>query len=119
MIRKARVFSDSHSAVGQLTLGWEASAQRSTVKEVKAEMAKLEESGVLLHISWTARHVDINGNEHTDRLAKEAASEAKEREDLPQVIALGDVKEAATEFGCVKWQEMWEKIREEKTSVSV
>ena len=57
-------FSDSQSAVGQLTLGWEASAQRSTVKEVEVEMAKLEESGVLLHISGTPRHADINGNEH-------------------------------------------------------
>ena len=37
-IKKAHIFSDSQGAVGQLTLGWEASAQKSTVKEVKSEI---------------------------------------------------------------------------------
>ena len=42
-------------------------------------------------------------------MAKEAAQEAKEKEELPAVISLGDVKEAARKSGYVKWQEMWEK----------
>ena len=42
-------------------------------------------------------------------LAKEAAQEAKENENLPPVISLGNVKEAARMSGFVKWQEMWEK----------
>ena len=108
-IKKAHVFSDSQSAVGQLTLGWEASAQRTTIQDVKAEMIKLEKAGVQLEISWTPGHADIKGNEHADRLAKEAAQEAKEKENLPPVISLGDVKEAAKKSGYAKWQEMWEK----------
>ena len=119
MIRKARVFSDSQSAVGQLTLGWEASAQRSTVKEVKAEMTKLEESGVIVQISWTPGHADIKGNEHADRLAKEAAREAKEKEDLPEAISLGEVKEAAKKVWICEMAGDVGKIREGQTSVSV
>ena len=42
-------------------------------------------------------------------LAKEAAQKAKEKENLPPVISLGDVKEAARKSGFVKGQEMWEK----------
>ena len=42
-------------------------------------------------------------------LTKEAAQEAKENENLPPVISLSDVKEAARKSGFVKWQEMWEK----------
>ena len=72
-------------------------------------MIKLEKGGVQLEISWTPGHADIKGNEHADRLAKEAAQEAKEKEDLPPVISLGDVKEAAKKSGYAKWQEMWEK----------
>ena len=66
-IKKAHVFSDSQSAVGQLTLGWEASAQRTTIQDVKAEMIKLEKAGVQLEISWTPGHADIKGNEHADK----------------------------------------------------
>ena len=103
------IFSDIQSAVGQLTLGWEASAQKTTTQEVKAEMIKLEKAGVQVEISWTPGHAEIKGNKHADRLAKEAAQEAKEKEDLPPVISLGDVKEAAKKSGYMKWQEMWEK----------
>ena len=42
-------------------------------------------------------------------LVKEAAQEAKEKENLPPVISFGDMKEAAKKSGFVKWQEMWEK----------
>ena len=107
-IKKAHIFSDSQGAVGQLTLGWEARAQKSTVKEVKSEIERLEKSGVSVELSWTPGHADIKGNEQADRLAKEAAKEAKEKEELPPVISLGDVKEAAKKSGFVKWQEMWD-----------
>ena len=32
------MLSDGQSAVGQLTLGWEASAQKTTILEIKEEM---------------------------------------------------------------------------------
>ena len=54
-------------------------------------------------------HSDIKGNECADRLAKEAAEEAKEKKDLPPVITMGDIKTAARESGKKKWQDMWEK----------
>ena len=34
-ITRAHVLSDSQSAVGQLTLGWEASAQKTTILEIR------------------------------------------------------------------------------------
>lgn len=62
-----------------------------------------------VEISGTPGHADIKGNEYADQLAKEAAQDAKEKEDLPAVISIGDVKAAARESGTKKWQEMWEK----------
>ena len=66
----------------------------------------MEKANIIIEISWTPRHANIKGNEHADRLAKEAAQEAKEKESLPPVISLGYVKEAAKKSGYVKWQEM-------------
>ena len=42
-------------------------------------------------------------------IAKEAAQEAKEKENLPPVISLGVVKERARKSCFVKWWEMCEK----------
>ena len=36
-----------------------------------------------MEISWTPGHADIKGNDQADRLAKEAAHEAKEMSELP------------------------------------
>ena len=106
---KLHIFSDSQCAIGHLVLGWEPKSHKSTIQEVKTDIKKLEESGVKVEISWTPGHSDIKGNEYADKLAKEAADEAKERIDLPPVITMGDVKTAARESGRKKWQDMWEK----------
>ena len=76
-IRKVHIFSDSQSAVGQLQLGWECKSHRTTVQEMIREMRRLEEVNVMVELSWSPGHADIQGNEHADRLAKEAAQEAK------------------------------------------
>ena len=90
-------------------LGWEPKSHKSTIQEVKTDIKKLEESGVKVEISWTPGDPDIKGNEYADKLAKEAADEAKERIDLPPVITMGDIKTAARESGRKKWQDMLEK----------
>lgn len=80
-----------------------------TIREVKADIEQLEHSGVSVELSWTPGHSDIRGNEYADQLAKEAAQEAKGKEDLPEVITIGDVKAAARKTGSTKWQGMWKK----------
>ena len=104
-IKNIHILSDSQSAVGQLVLGWEAKSHQHTLQEVKTIIKQLEQNNISVEISWTPGHANIKGNEYADKLAKEAAQEAKEKDNLPPVISLGDVKEAAR----IKWQEMWEK----------
>ena len=57
-----------------------------------------------MEISWTPGHADIKGNDQADRLAKEAAQEAKEmsESELPSAITLCDVKMAAKTSGFKK-----------------
>ena len=42
-LRKVHIFSDSQSAVGQLTLGKEAKSHRTTTQEVKSEINRLQD----------------------------------------------------------------------------
>lgn len=65
LIHKLHIFSDSQSAIGQLTLGWEASSHKSTIQGVKADMKRLQQSGVEVEISWSPGHSDIQGNEYS------------------------------------------------------
>ena len=109
IIEKLHIFSDSQCAIGHLTLGWEAKSHKTTIQEVKSDIQKLEESGVNVEISWTPGHSDIKGNEYADKLAKEAAEEAKEKTDLPPVLTMGDIKTAVRDSGRKKWQDMWDK----------
>lgn len=60
-VNKAHIFSDSQSATGQLTLGWEACSHKVTIHEVQTEIKKLENSNTIVEISWTPGHADING----------------------------------------------------------
>ena len=76
---------------------------------MQTDIKNLEQAGVKVELSWTPGHSDIKGNDLADKLAKEAAEEAKEKKDLPPVITMGDVKTAARESGRKKWQDMWEK----------
>ena len=67
------IFSDNQSAVGILTLGWEAKTYKQTVKEIKVQIKDFTDKGITLQIDWTPGHADILGNEIADTLAKEAA----------------------------------------------
>ena len=109
--KKLRIFSDSQCAIGHLTLGWEAKIHKATIYETKKDIEKLRESGMEVEISWTPGHADIKGNDQADKMAKEAAEEAKEKSEaeLPAAVTLCDVKAAAKESGLKKWQERWAK----------
>lgn len=61
-----------------------------------------------MQISWSPGHADILGNEIADRLAKEAAQEAKELEDDSRVTTMVDIKTAARASCVKKWQSRWE-----------
>ena len=81
-IKKIMLFSDSKSAVGILTLGWENKSHTWAIFEIKQAMEILKSQNVTVKINWTPGHAEIAGNEIADKLAKEAAEEA---ENMPEV----------------------------------
>ena len=112
---KLHIFSDSQSAVGLLTLRWEATSHKGTVLEGKAGIRRLQEEGVSVEISSTPGHSEICGNELADQLAKEAANEALEMAEDHSVVTLDDVKSAAKLSGRMRWQERWDASEQGRT----
>ena len=107
-LRKVHIFSDSQSAVGQLTVGWESISHRTTTQEEKSEINRLQELRVEVELPWSPGHANIKGNELADQQEKKAAQEAKDARGLQAVSSFGDVKMAAKESGNIKWQSRWE-----------
>ena len=50
---------------------------------------------IALEIVWTPGHNEVEGNEVADRLAKEAAVEAKALEEETSVVTVQDIKRHA------------------------
>ena len=50
-----------------------------TIHDIKLDIEKIREAGKEVDISWIPRHADIKRNEQADKMAKEAAEEAKEK----------------------------------------
>ena len=71
------LFSDSQSAVGILTPGWENKSHTSAIFEIKQAMEILKRHNVTIERNWTPGHAEI-----TDIPTKEAAEEA---ENMPEV----------------------------------
>ena len=64
-------------------------------------MSTLKSRGWKIEIVWTPGHSEVEGNEYADRLAKEAAVEAKDLEEETSVVTVQDIKRharASTEF---------------------
>ena len=53
-------------------------------------------------------HSEVEGNEVTDRLAKEAAVEAKDLEEETSVVTVQDIKRHARASIQRKWQQRWD-----------
>ena len=100
--------SDSQSAVGILTLGWESNNYKQRVKDTMVAIKNLQDRGVETQIEWTPGHANIEGNEIADLLAKEAATAAAELDPSSSVTTFDDIKQAAHKTGVAKWQHQWD-----------
>ena len=107
-IKQLSVLSDSQSAVGILTLGWQNKSHTRVVAEVQQTIKNLEDKGIKIEINWTPGHAEIEGNEIADRLAKQGADEAEEMPEVTEAVTILDVKAAIRESGFEKWQQRWE-----------
>jgi len=107
--RSLKIFCDSQSVIGLLTLGWSPSSHHQTIKETKDLLQSLSSQNVEVEIVWTPGHVDIRGNDLADSLAKEAATEARDKDIEAPYVTLDDVSTAARRSVSAKWQRQWDR----------
>ena len=93
-IKTIMLFSDSQSAVGILTLGWENKTHTSVIFEIKQSMEILKSQNVTVELNWKPGHAEIAGNEIADKLAKEAAEEAENMPEVDTPLTSIDVRRA-------------------------
>ena len=102
------IFCDSQTAVGILTLNWTSNHYQDVIKRIKEAMSTLKSRGWKIEIVWTPGHSEVEGNEVADRLAKEAAVEAKDLEEETSVVTVQDIKRHARASIWSKWQQRWD-----------
>ena len=106
--KEIRIFSDSQTTVGILTLNWASNHYQYVIKKIKEGMSILESRGWRIDIVWTPGHSDVDGNDVADRLAKEPAMEAEELEEETSVVTVQDIKKHARNSIKIKWQQRWD-----------
>ena len=106
--RQIRIFSDSQTAVGIITLNWVPDHYLHVIKKINENISSLESKGWNLEIVWTPGHSEVQGNDVADRLAKEAAMEAKELGEETSIVTVQDIKRHARVSIRYKWQQRWD-----------
>ena len=102
-----KIFSDSQSTVGILTLNWKDISYRSITRDIRNAISTLHEAGTTVDINWAPGHSSIAGNEEADRLAKEAAHEASTFKGGSGSTTMADVKLASHTHIMSLWQHHW------------
>ena len=105
-----KILSDSQQSIGILTLNWKSQSYfNNVIKEIKAKMETLQQSGMRIELEWTPGHAEVQGNEIADRLAKEAAKEAQEQDTaVHTMVTKQDIITASRNSISEKWQHQWE-----------
>ena len=103
-----KIFCDSQSAVGILTLGWKDTSYKDVVSDIKLGIDTLKEKGAPTQIDWTPGHSAIAGNKIADQLAKEAAKEAETFTDDRKFTSIADIKMASKKYVTSLWQKRWD-----------
>ena len=97
LIQKFMLFSDSQSAVGILTLGWENKTHKAVILEIKQTMDIQKSQNVKIELNWTPGHADVASNEIADKLAKEAAEESENMPEMETPLTSIVIKKAVNE----------------------
>ena len=65
--REIRIFSDSQTAVGIITLNWVSNHYLDVIRKINENISSLKSKGWNLEIVWTPGHSEVQGNEVADR----------------------------------------------------
>ena len=79
-----------------------------TLHQIEKSVTNLHKREVRTVIYWTAGHINLPGNELADRLAKEAATEARDTKIVEANISCSEIKNAFKKESQKRWQKRWD-----------
>jgi len=104
-----RIFCDSQTAVGVLTMGWSSNSHRGVIQEINKALSTLSQNfSYNIELLWTPGHAGLQGNDKADQLAKEGAKEALEMPEDSRIVTIQEIKDASNKTCLAKWQTRWE-----------
>ena len=103
-----KIFSDSQSTVGILTLNWKDTSYRSITRDIRNAISSLQETGTKVDINWAPGNSSIVGNEEADRLEKEVANDGSTFPEGSKSTSMADVKLASHTHIMTLWQRRWD-----------
>ena len=103
-----KLFSDSQSKVGILTLNWKDTSYRDVTKDIRKTINHLQHSDIAVAIDWTRGHSSIAGNDFADGFDKEAAVEASKFPEEKRITSHPEIKLACKQYTSTQWQRRWE-----------
>ena len=106
--RLLKIFSDSQSTVGILTLNWKDTSYREVTQDIRKTINHLQQRNIVVEIDWTPGHSSIAGNDVADGLAKEAALEASKFPEERRTTSHPEIKLACRQYISSQWQRRWE-----------
>ena len=104
---KIQILSDSQTAVGIISLNWASTNYMDLIRDIQEGIASLQRTGTETEVMWVPGHANIAGNDIADKLAKEAAEEAKHLDESANCVTKSDVIQAAKQSTLTKWQNRW------------
>ncbi len=104
--REVHILSDCQSAISSVTSSDLHRSHQDDIDDIRRGVQDLDSQSTTVILHWIAGNVDSNGNELTDKAAKEAAIEAST---LPKSLteSYTDVCGYIKEEICPKWQQTW------------
>ena len=99
-----KIFSDSQSTNGILTLNWKDTRYGDVTKDIRKIINRLQQKGIAVEIDWIPGHSALAGNEAADQLAREATLEASTFAEDKRNTSHMEIKLASQKFIMLQWQ---------------
>ena len=105
-IRKLHIFCDCQSAIQVVCSSTSHINFSSKLLEIQQLLRFLHNSATDTIITWVGGHISLEPNDLADRLAKEAAAQAKNSSLLPP-LCYSELKNIIRKTSLQKWQKYW------------
>ena len=110
--KQIHIFCDCLSAIDSVSTGRTQQTYQPAIDSIQALIRTHDMNQRKVNLHWTPRHIDLQQNEMADKMAKQAAEEAKELPLGQAQLTIKDAKSIIKEALRDRWQRQWNRIQD-------